>query len=85
MTLTHKPRRRQRTMAVRQALRLCEAELATHARNGADVPVVRPGGEPPRITAAATRAALRAAGLPPHLAASMRGRLRLVPEQEGEQ
>ncbi|MBO0819352.1 MAG: hypothetical protein J2P26_00725 [Nocardiopsaceae bacterium] len=85
MTLTHKPRRRQRAMAVRQALRLCEAELATHARNDAGVPAGRPGGEPPRITAATTRAALRAAGLPPRLAATLRGRLRLIPGQEGEQ
>jgi hypothetical protein len=85
MTLTHKPRRRQRAMAVRQALRLCEAEIAAHARNGSSVPAGRPSGEPPRNTAVATRAALRAAGLPPHLAASMRGRLRLVPEQEAEQ
>ena len=36
----------------------------------------------PRTSPAAARAALRAAGLAPHLAATLRGRLRLIPEQE---
>lgn len=85
MTLTHKPRRRQRAMAARQALRLCEAEMAKDARDSASGPTVLPGSEQPRMTTITTREALRAAGLPPHLAATLRGRLRLIPGQEGEQ
>jgi hypothetical protein len=58
-------RRRQRARAARQALTLCEAELLAR----------------PRISAAIARSALRAAELPPHLAARIRSRLRLTPEQ----
>jgi hypothetical protein len=65
MTSAPQARRRQRAKAARQALALCEAELLDR----------------PRISAATARAALRAAGLPPHLAA-LRGRMRLTPEQE---
>lgn len=66
MTSATQARRRQHAKTARQALALCEAEQ--HAR--------------PRSSAAATRAALRAAGLPPHLAAALRGRMRITPEQE---
>jgi hypothetical protein len=59
-------RRRQRARAARQALTLCEAEFLAR----------------PRISAAIARSALRAAGLPLHLAARLRGRLRLIAEQE---
>ena len=73
-------------MATRQALRLCEADLAGSLRD-------RTGPLPNkrwmqdgqhRVNAVTTRAALRAAGLPPHIAATLRSRLRLVPEQENE-
>jgi hypothetical protein len=65
MTSAPQARRRQRAKAARQALALCEAELLAR----------------PRISAATARSALRAAGLPPHLAAAFRGRMRLTPEQ----
>lgn len=57
-------RRQHRASAARQAISLCETDLA------------RPH------TSAAARAALRAVGLPPHLAATLRSRLRLTPGQE---
>jgi len=66
MTSAVQARRRQRAKAARQALALCEAELHTR----------------PRITAAAARKALRAAGMPPQLAAALRTRIRLTPEPE---
>ena len=70
MTRAAVPRRqRPRATAARQALTLCEAELLTR----------------PRISAAAARAALRAAGVPPHIAARFRNRLHLIPEPESEQ
>lgn len=59
-------RRRHRASAARQAIALCEADLPAR----------------PRASATAARAALRAAGLPPHLAARLRSRLRLIPEEE---
>jgi hypothetical protein len=61
-------------MAARQALRLCEATLPQGTG--------RIQGGPRRVTAVTTRAALRAAGLPPQTAATLRSRLRLIPEQE---
>ena len=67
-----------------RSLRLCEAELLTPTRNTADVPQsitgIRSGR--PRINVTTTRAALRSAGVPPHLAAALRSRLRLIPELE---
>jgi hypothetical protein len=71
-------RRRQRGMAVRQALRLCEA-----LSQGTGSAPFGLGGQP-RVTAVSTRAALRAAGVPPHLAATLRRRLRLIADQEAE-
>jgi hypothetical protein len=66
--------------AARQALGLCEAELLRPSWDRADVP---PGsGEQPRIRVVTARAALRAAGLPPLLAARLRSQLRLMAEQE---
>lgn len=65
MTGTAQARRRQGARAARQALTLCEAELLAR----------------PRISAAIARSALRATGLPPPLAARIRSRLRLIPEQ----
>jgi hypothetical protein len=77
MTSPARPRRRQqRTMAARQAVRLCEATLPQGAG--------RSQGGPRRVTAVTTRAALRAAGLPPQIAATLRSRLRLIPEQEDQ-
>jgi hypothetical protein len=73
---THRPRRRPRARAARQALGLCEATLSQGTG--------RTHGGPRRVTAVTARAALRAAGLPPHIAATLRSRLRLIPEQEAE-
>ena len=73
---THKPRRRPRARAARQALGLCEAPLPQGTG--------RTQGGPRRVTAVTARAALRAAGLPPHVATTLRSRLRLIAEQETE-
>ncbi len=73
-------------MAARQALNLCESELLMLPWDGADIPQnsagVRHGQS--RISVVTTRTALRAAGAPPHIAAALRNRLRLITEQEGE-
>jgi len=69
-------RRRQRARAARQALCLCEAARPQG-------PARFQGGQH-SATTVTTRAALRAAGVPPHLAAELRRRLRLIPEQETE-
>ncbi len=66
MTSTTRARRRQRASAARRALALCEDGLLGR----------------PRASAVMARAALRSAGLPPDLAASLRSRLRLTPDQE---
>jgi hypothetical protein len=80
----HRVKRRHHAMAARQALRLCEAELlvvagadGTHEVSGQ----ARPAR--PHVSTARARAALVAAGLPPHLAAALRRRLHLIPDQEG--
>ena len=81
MTGTARPRRRRpRARAARQALGLCEAELLTLTRDRTDAPDSCRGQ--PRIRVVTTRAALRAAGVPPHIAAALRRRLRLIPDQE---
>jgi hypothetical protein len=87
MTDTTRPRRRRpRATAARQALRLCEAELTRLTWE----PVDRPTGAGHIqstlrcISPITTRAALRAAGVPPLVAAALRRRLRLIPEQETE-
>ncbi len=73
-------------MAARQALNLCETELLMLPRDRADIPQsgagVRRGQF--RISVITARAALRAAGAPPHIAAALRSRLRLFTEQEAE-
>jgi hypothetical protein len=75
-------RRRPRATVVRQALRLCEAELLRLTWESAGTPA---GGHgQPRARVATTRAALRAVGVPPNTAAALRGRLRLAPDQEAE-
>jgi hypothetical protein len=73
-------------MAARQALSLCEADLAGSLRDRTGLlPSNRSvQGSQHRVNAVTTRAALRAAGLPPHIAAALRRRLRLIPEQEVE-
>ncbi len=77
MTSAARPRKRkQRAMAVRQALRLCEAALPQGTG--------RIQGGQHRISPVTTRAALRAVGLPPLIAAALRSRLHLIPEQEVE-
>jgi len=65
MSSAAQSRRRHRSSAARQALTLCEAELLAR----------------PRVSAAVATTALWAAGLPPHLAATLRGRMRQLPEQ----
>jgi hypothetical protein len=71
-------------MAARQALRLCEAELLRRSWNTAAMPPSDAGNRrgQTRVSVIATRAALRAAGVPPHTAATLRSRLRLIPEPE---
>ena len=77
MTSPAKIRRRwHRAMAARQALRLCETGLPPGTER------IRGGQR--RVNPATTRAALRAAGLPPLAAAALRSRLFLTPEQETE-
>jgi hypothetical protein len=73
-------------MAARQALHLCETELLTLARGQAGPPPPSPGTghRHPRTRVITTRAALRAAGVPPDIAAALRKRLRLIPDQETE-
>jgi hypothetical protein len=73
-------------MAARQALNLCEAELLTPSWDKANIPQSSAGvwRGPSRVSVAAVRAALRAAGAPLHIAAALRGRLRLIADQESE-
>ena len=66
MTRPAHARRPHPASAARQAINLCETEPPSR----------------PRTSAATARAALRDAGLPPHLAATFRNRLRLIPDQE---
>jgi hypothetical protein len=86
MTSAARPGRRPRATAASQALRLCEADLARltwttpNPPRGAESIQGRPRG----IRPIATRAALRAVGVPPIAAAALRRRLRLIPEQETE-
>jgi hypothetical protein len=72
--------------AVRQALRLCEADPVRHTWNTPSPPgdpALIPSGQ--RGTSPITaKAALRAVGVPPLAAAALRRRLRLTPEQEAE-
>lgn len=85
MTRSVTPRRgRQHATAVRQALSLCEDELVSLTWGVPAPPHRRPGARRGRgrISAVTTRAALRATGVPPSLAAVLRNRLRLIPEPE---
>jgi hypothetical protein len=79
------PRRsRQRATAARQALSLCEADLARLTWDRSGPPQRDPGihrGQR-RAGALTARAALRAVGVPPHAAALLRRRLRLIREPE---
>jgi hypothetical protein len=70
-------------MAARQALSLCEAELPGPTWDGAGLNTLAGTRRAQlRISVLTARTALLAAGLPPHLAAELRSRLRLVPEPE---
>ena len=73
-------------MAARQALNLCEAELLTPTWDRAGIRQSSAGAwrGQPRVSVAAARAALRATGAPPYIAAALRGRLRLISDQEPE-
>jgi hypothetical protein len=84
MTSPHSTRRRQRAMAVRQALRLFEAETISLAWGNAGLGQrpIQVRQRPPRTSTA--RAALLAVGLPPPIAATLRRRLQLLPEQEDQ-
>jgi hypothetical protein len=84
VTSTVRPRRRRerksRATAARQALSLCEADLLRLTWDRGDMPQGSCGR--PRVRVVTTRAALRAAGVPPDLAAALHRRLRLIPEEE---
>jgi hypothetical protein len=69
---------------VRQALSLCEAELFALTWGSPGPPHARPATRRvhPRISGVTARAALRATGVPPDLAAVLRNRLRLIPDAE---
>jgi hypothetical protein len=67
--------------AARQALHLCEADQARHASPRSDRAFIP--GKQRSSSPATTKAALRAVGVPP-LAAALRKRLRLTPEQDAE-
>jgi len=85
MTSTARPKRkRQHATAARQALRLCEADSTGPTWETPDPPggAGRIQGGQRRNSPSTTRAALRAAGVPPLVAAALRRRLRLIPEQE---
>lgn len=84
MTSATRPRRRKQRAMARQTLRLCEAELVRPTSSRADTPHGNAGSrhEQARISTAATRAALRAAGMPPGVAATLCSRLRLIREPE---
>ncbi len=79
-------RKKQHAMAARQALRLCETELPGLTWDTADTrqrsAAIQRGQS--RISVVTTRAALRAAGLPPLAAAALRSRLHLIPEPEDQ-
>lgn len=77
---------RHRAMAARQALNLCETELLTPSWDRVGIRHSSAGAwrGQRRISVAAVRAALRAAGAPPHIAAALRSRLRLITDQEPE-
>ena len=84
VTSTVRPRRRRkrksRATAARQALSLYEADLLRLTWDRGDMPQGSCGR--PRVRVATTRAALRAAGVPPQIAAALRRRMRLIPEEE---
>jgi hypothetical protein len=87
MTTTARPlRKRPRATAARQALRLCEAESTRLTWETPDSAGEARSiqGRQHCISPITTRAALRAVGVPPHIAAALRSRLRLTPEQEAE-
>jgi hypothetical protein len=71
--------RRPRATAARQALSLCEPESLSLTWDKGDTPQGSCGR--PCVRAVTMRAALRAARVPPDLAAAPR-RLRLIPEEE---
>jgi hypothetical protein len=75
-----KAQKRQRAMAARQALRLCEAEMLGRSSSSRSARLVTLDEitQSVRPSPATSKAALRAAGLPPHLAVEMRRRLHLI-------
>lgn len=84
MSNAHNTRSRQRARAARQALRLCEAEVFTLTWGDVSLrqrTVLAHSWQPRMRTA---RAALLAAGLPPPIAAALRRRLQLFPDQEDQ-
>lgn len=88
MTRPAVPRRkRPHATAARQALSLCEADLLRLTWDTTGPPLPSPGRrlQQPRIGAITARAALRAVGVPPHIAALLRRRLRLALEPEDTQ
>lgn len=83
MRTAAKPRRRRpRTTAARQALWLCEAEVLRLTWDPAGAPL--DSQLQPRLRAVTTRAALRAVGVLPPIAAALRRQLDLIPEHEAK-
>jgi len=84
MTSPRSTRRRQRARAARQALRLVETETISPAWDdaGPGQRTMQVRQRPPRTSTA--RAALLAAGLPPPIAATLRRRIHLLPDQEDQ-
>jgi hypothetical protein len=74
--------RRRPRAAARQALRLYEAELLRLTWDSVGTPLS--GRRQFRTRVVTARTALRAVGVPPHTAATLRRRLHLTPEQEPE-
>jgi hypothetical protein len=84
MTSAHNTGRRQHARAARQAPRLCEAELLSLTWSDAS-PRHRALHVRPRQPHASTaRAVLLVVGLPPPIAAALRRRLQLLPDQENQ-
>jgi hypothetical protein len=76
------PKGRPRATAARQALRLCETGLPGPGGEAVGLPAAAWRHQSSHRSPAMTKAALRSAGVPPHIAALLCRRVRLQPEQE---
>jgi WhiB family redox-sensing transcriptional regulator len=84
MTSAPKTRRRERARAARQALRLYEAESISLAWDDAGLAQRISRSRSRQLRTSTARAALLAVGLPPPVAAVLRRRLQLLPDQEDQ-